>query len=113
MQDVVASAYKKEEEWKTEVMLRPYKNMCSAKQVKSIALFFVLKSKISFDYVKLILYLQIETEVVILEADDVAEAISKEVTENSISMLVIGGSSKNAIIRYYDSTFLIRKRRLL
>ncbi|CAD5171736.1 U-box domain-containing protein 35 isoform X1 [Musa acuminata AAA Group] len=73
VQDDVASAYKKEEEWKTEVMLRPYKNMCSAKQI--------------------------ETEVVILEADDVAEAISKEVTENSISMLVIGGSSKNAIIR--------------
>ncbi|THU67286.1 hypothetical protein C4D60_Mb05t23060 [Musa balbisiana] len=73
VQDDVASAYKKEEEWKTEVMLRPYKNMCSAKQI--------------------------ETEVVILEAEDVAEAISKEVTENNISMLVIGASSKNAIFR--------------
>lgn len=49
--------------------------------------------------------MQIETKVVVLEADDVAEAIAKEVTENSISKLVIGASSRNALMRYYNSQF--------
>ncbi|THU56568.1 hypothetical protein C4D60_Mb11t18600 [Musa balbisiana] len=76
----VASAYRKEQGWRTQTMLRPYKDMCSQKQI--------------------------ETKVVVLEADDVAEAIAKEVTENSISKLVIGASSRNALMRKFKGSNL-------
>ncbi|KAJ8511120.1 hypothetical protein OPV22_001554 [Ensete ventricosum] len=76
----VASAYKKEQGWRIQTMLRPYKYMCSQKQI--------------------------ETKVVVLEADDVAEAIAKEVTENSISKLVIGASSRNALTRKFKGSNL-------
>ncbi|CAD5196894.1 unnamed protein product [Musa acuminata subsp. malaccensis] len=76
----VASAYRKEQGWRTQTMLRPYKDMC--------------------------LQNQIETKVVVLEADDVAEAIAKEVTENSISKLVIGASSRNALMRKFKGSNL-------
>ncbi|CAL9209706.1 U-box domain-containing protein 35-like isoform X1 [Musa acuminata AAA Group] len=76
----VASAYRKEQGWRTQTMLRPYKDMCSQNQI--------------------------ETKVVVLEADDVAEAIAKEVTENSISKLVIGASSRNALMRKFKGSNL-------
>ncbi|CAL9069556.1 unnamed protein product [Musa banksii] len=76
----VASAYRKEQGWRTQTMLRPYKDMCSQKQI--------------------------ETKVVVLEADDVAEAIAKEVTDNSISKLVIGASSRNALMRKFKGSNL-------
>ncbi|URD80388.1 U-box domain-containing protein [Musa troglodytarum] len=76
----VASAYKKEQGWRTQTMLRPYKDMCSQKQI--------------------------ETKVVVLEADDVAEAIAKEVTENTIRNLVIGTSSRNALMRKFKRSKL-------
>nr|CAD1821717.1 unnamed protein product [Ananas comosus var. bracteatus] len=69
----VASAYKKEMEWRANAMLLPYKKMCSQKKV--------------------------EAEAVIIEADDVADAISGEIAKVAISRLVIGASSRNIFTR--------------
>ncbi|KAG1354405.1 putative U-box domain-containing protein 35 [Cocos nucifera] len=63
VRDDVAIAYKKEIKWQTEVLLLPYKKMCAKRQV--------------------------EAKVVVIEAEDVANAISKEVARCSISKLVI------------------------
>ncbi|WOL00252.1 U-box domain-containing protein 35-like [Canna indica] len=73
VRDDVAAAYRKDEEWRIKSMLQPYKKMCTVKKI--------------------------ETELVVLEADDVAEAIAREITKNTISKLVIGASSKNALVR--------------
>ncbi|XP_020114703.1 U-box domain-containing protein 35-like isoform X2 [Ananas comosus] len=69
----VASAYKKEMEWRANAVLLPYKKMCSQKKV--------------------------EAEAVIIEADDVADAISGEIAKFAISRLVIGASSRNIFTR--------------
>lgn len=74
----VASAYKKEIEWQTNSMLQRYKQMCALRKV--------------------------EAESVVLEADDVAEAISGAVTKFAISKLVIGASSRNVFSRKIGST---------
>ncbi|XP_058084702.1 U-box domain-containing protein 35-like isoform X2 [Magnolia sinica] len=73
VRDEVASAYKKEVEWRTTAMLLPYKQMCSQKQV--------------------------EAEAVVIEADDVADAISEEIAKFSINTLVIGASSRSMLAR--------------
>lgn len=44
--------------------------------------------------------MQVEAKVVVIEANDVADAISKEVARCSISKLIIGASSGNPFIRY-------------
>ncbi|XP_010919905.2 U-box domain-containing protein 35 [Elaeis guineensis] len=75
VRDDVALAYKKEIKWQTEVLLLPYKKMCAQRQV--------------------------EAKVVVIEAEDVANAISKEVARCSISKLVIGASSGNPLIRKF------------
>nr|CAD1820636.1 unnamed protein product [Ananas comosus var. bracteatus] len=69
----VASAYKKEMEWRANTMLLPYEKMCSQKKV--------------------------EAEAVIIEADDVADAISGEIAKFATSRLVIGASSRNIFTR--------------
>ncbi|XP_077235351.1 U-box domain-containing protein 35-like [Tasmannia lanceolata] len=75
VRDDVAAAYKKEIKWKTDAMLLPYKKMCAQKQV--------------------------EAEAVVIEADDVADAISVEVAKFSISTLVIGASSRSSFMRKF------------
>lgn len=44
VRDDVVAAYRKEEEWRAQDMLRPYKKMCTEKKVKSIALIEILHS---------------------------------------------------------------------
>ncbi|KAK9144569.1 hypothetical protein Sjap_004472 [Stephania japonica] len=73
VRDDVATAYKKEMEWKTSKMLLPHKQLCSEKKV--------------------------EAEIVQIEADDVPVAISNEVSKAQISMLVIGASSGSSFTR--------------
>ncbi|KAF5178076.1 U-box domain-containing protein kinase family protein, partial [Thalictrum thalictroides] len=68
VRDDVAVAYKKEMEWKTLKMLLPYKQMFTAKKV--------------------------EVEVLLIEADDVADAIARQVSKFKSSKLVIGASSR-------------------
>ena len=73
MRDDITSAYKKETEWQTNSMLPLYKKMCAERKV--------------------------EVETMVIEADDVAEAISAEITKFTISRLVIGASSGNVFTR--------------
>ncbi|XP_008809455.2 U-box domain-containing protein 52-like isoform X1 [Phoenix dactylifera] len=73
----VAAAYKKEIEWQTNSMLLLYKQMCAQRRV--------------------------EAESVVIEADNVAEAISGEIAKFSISKLVIGSSSRNVFTRKIGS----------
>eukprot|EP00262_Sarcandra_glabra_P014275 TRINITY_DN413_c0_g1_i1.p1 TRINITY_DN413_c0_g1~~TRINITY_DN413_c0_g1_i1.p1 ORF type:complete len:830 (-),score=143.23 TRINITY_DN413_c0_g1_i1:275-2764(-) len=75
VRDEVASAYKKEVEWQTTTMLLPYKELCTRRQV--------------------------EAEFVVIEADDVADAISREVDKFKINKLVIGASSHSALARKF------------
>lgn len=63
----VAAAYKKEMEWQTTEMLLPYKKMCSQRKV--------------------------QVEVMLIESDDVENAIAEEVNKSAISKLVIGAAS--------------------
>ena len=43
--------------------------------------------------------MQVEAEAVVIEADDVAEALSAEVNKYAVSKLVIGVSSRNIFTR--------------
>lgn len=45
------------------------------------------------------LFIQVEAEAVVIEADDVPEAISLEIAKFSISTLVIGASSRSLLAR--------------
>ncbi|XP_021686952.2 U-box domain-containing protein 35 isoform X2 [Hevea brasiliensis] len=63
----VAAAYKKEKEWQANQMLLPYKNMCTQRKV--------------------------QVDVIVIESDDVANAIAEEVAKCTIKKLVIGASS--------------------
>uniref|UniRef100_A0A0D9WLL9 RING-type E3 ubiquitin transferase n=1 Tax=Leersia perrieri TaxID=77586 RepID=A0A0D9WLL9_9ORYZ len=63
----VATAYKKEVEWQANNMLLPYKKMCAHRKV--------------------------EAEAVLLESDDVATAISEEISKFNVCKLVLGSSS--------------------
>ncbi|KAF8044352.1 hypothetical protein BT93_A2368 [Corymbia citriodora subsp. variegata] len=71
-EDVVA-AYKKEIEWQTNEMLLPYKKMCSQRKV--------------------------QVEVMLIESDDVENAIAEEVNKSAISKLVIGAASRGIFTR--------------
>ncbi|XP_038976179.1 U-box domain-containing protein 52 isoform X2 [Phoenix dactylifera] len=75
VRDDIALAYKEEIKWQTEMLLLPYKKMCAKRQV--------------------------ETKVVVIEAEDVSNAITKEVARCSMSKLVIGASSGNPFIRKF------------
>ncbi|KAL4178634.1 hypothetical protein AMTRI_Chr13g83240 [Amborella trichopoda] len=71
----VADAYRKEIEWRVSTMLLPFRQMCAQRQV--------------------------EVEPLVIEGDDVAEAISEEANKSSFSKLVVGASSRNAITRKF------------
>lgn len=77
VREEVASAYRKDIEWQTNAMLLPYKKMCNERKV--------------------------EAEAVVIEADDVAEAISAEIDKFTVSKLVIGISSRNIFTRKIKS----------
>ncbi|KAK4285215.1 hypothetical protein QN277_001943 [Acacia crassicarpa] len=61
------ASFKKEIEWKTSVMLLPYKKMCEQRKV--------------------------HVDIVMIQSDDVETAIAEEVAKSSITNLVIGASS--------------------
>lgn len=67
VRDDVAAAYKQEEQWKTDSLLLPFRNMCAQRRV--------------------------EVEVKVIESDDVAKAIAHEVASCNINKLVIGAPS--------------------
>ncbi|KAJ3681891.1 hypothetical protein LUZ60_014464 [Juncus effusus] len=69
----VASAFRKEKEWEAHSLLLPYKKMCSQRKV--------------------------EAEAVIMESDDISEAINQEIIKFKIGKLVLGASSKNIFTR--------------
>ncbi|OMO94849.1 hypothetical protein CCACVL1_05766 [Corchorus capsularis] len=73
VRDDVADAYKKEVEWRTNEMLLPYKKMCAQRKV--------------------------QVDLLVIESDDVANAIAEEVTKGSITKLVIGASSRGIFTR--------------
>ncbi|XP_024190670.1 U-box domain-containing protein 35 isoform X2 [Rosa chinensis] len=71
-EDVVA-AYRKDMEWQTSELLLPYKKMCTLKKV--------------------------QVDVVVIESDNVANAIAEEVSKSAISNLVIGAPSRGLFTR--------------
>ncbi|XP_022738516.1 LOW QUALITY PROTEIN: U-box domain-containing protein 35-like [Durio zibethinus] len=73
VRDDVAAAYKKEVAWQTNKMLLPYKKMCAQKKV--------------------------QLDVLIIESDEVANAIAEEVAKSTITKLVIGTSSRGMFTR--------------
>ncbi|EXC20961.1 U-box domain-containing protein 35 [Morus notabilis] len=73
VRDDVAAAYVKETEWQTTAILLPYKRMCAQRKV--------------------------EVDVVIVESDDVANAIAAEIAKLSIKKLVIGAPSRGMFTR--------------
>lgn len=73
VRDDVVAAHRKDVEWQIEAMILPYKEICKRRKV--------------------------DAEIIIKEADDVAEAITAEVGKFNISKLVIGASSRNMITR--------------
>ncbi|XP_047153096.1 U-box domain-containing protein 52-like [Vigna umbellata] len=64
----VATAFKKEVEWQTNQMLLPFKRLCEQRKV--------------------------HVDVVLIESDDVAIAITEEVAKGAITKLVVGASSR-------------------
>ncbi|KAL2920436.1 U-box domain-containing protein 35 [Bienertia sinuspersici] len=73
VRDDVAVAYKKEIEWQRNEMILPYKRMLSQKKVP--------------------------VELVLIEAEDVANGISMEMSQHGIKELVIGASSNGLFAR--------------
>eukprot|EP01018_Ginkgo_biloba_P004248 Gb_05682 [translate_table: standard] len=71
--DDAVAAYMQEVESQTDEMLQSFRQMCNSKQV--------------------------QTEIVVLEDDNVPKAILKQVSTSSISKLVMGSSSRNVITR--------------
>ncbi|XP_007038299.2 PREDICTED: U-box domain-containing protein 35 [Theobroma cacao] len=69
----VAAAYKKEVEWQTNEMLLPYKKMCAQRKG--------------------------QVDVIVIESNDVANAIAEEVTKSTITKLVIGATSRGMFTR--------------
>ncbi|XP_068329315.1 U-box domain-containing protein 35-like [Pyrus communis] len=71
-EDVVA-AYRKEMEWQASEKLAPYKKMCASRKV--------------------------QVDVVLVESDDVANAIAEEVAKSAICNLVLGAPSRGIFKR--------------
>ncbi|GKV17532.1 hypothetical protein SLEP1_g28025 [Rubroshorea leprosula] len=69
----VAAAYKKEVEWQTNEMLLPYKKMCAQRKVQA--------------------------DILVIESDDVPNAIAQEIAKNGITKLVIGAPSRGMFTR--------------
>ncbi|XP_031501541.1 U-box domain-containing protein 35-like [Nymphaea colorata] len=72
-EDIVA-AYRKEIEWQTNTKLLPFKQMCAKRQV--------------------------EVEILLIESDDIANAISEDIAKTEVTKLVIGSSSRSIISRH-------------
>lgn len=73
VRDDVAAAYKKEVEWQKHEMLLPYRKMCALRKIQA--------------------------DIVIIESDDVSNAIAEEVTKRGITKLVIGAPSRGMFSR--------------
>ncbi|KAL5810799.1 hypothetical protein ACOSQ4_027367 [Xanthoceras sorbifolium] len=73
VRDDVVAAYKKEMEWQTSKLLLPYRRMCSQRKV--------------------------HVDVTVIESDDVAKAIAKELVKCTINKLVIGAASQGMFTR--------------
>ncbi|XP_049933222.1 putative U-box domain-containing protein 53 [Nymphaea colorata] len=73
VREEVVAAYRKEIEWETNTKLLPFKQMCAQKPVA------------------------VETNVI--EADDIAEAISEEIAKSEIHILALGSSSRSIFSR--------------
>ncbi|KAF5461826.1 hypothetical protein F2P56_017890 [Juglans regia] len=73
VREEVAAAYIKDIEWQTSEMLLPYKKLCIQKKV--------------------------EVDVIVIESNDVANAIAEEVAKHGINKLVIGASSRGLFTR--------------
>ncbi|GLT39851.1 hypothetical protein SLA2020_140180 [Shorea laevis] len=71
----VAAAYKKEVEWQTNEMLLPYKKMCAQRKVQA--------------------------DILVIESDDVPNAIAQEIVKNGITKLVIGAPSRGMFTRKF------------
>lgn len=69
----VAIAFKKEVEWQANEKLLPYKKMCAQRKV--------------------------QVEIVLIESDDIVNAIAEEVEKGSINKLVIGATSRSMFSR--------------
>lgn len=81
VRDEVATAFKKEMEWQASEKLLPYKIMCTRRQV--------------------------QVEILQIESDDVANAITEQVAKGSITKLVIGASSRGLLSRRIDLSSVI------
>ncbi|KAK6155935.1 hypothetical protein DH2020_010183 [Rehmannia glutinosa] len=73
VRDDIAAAFRKEVEWQVTEKLLPYKRMCSQRKV--------------------------QVEIVQIESDDVATAISANIRKYKINKLVIGASSRSIFSR--------------
>lgn len=105
----LVTAYRKEIEWQTNQKLLPYKKMCIQRKVTSCScLSFLLEGRIKwFKGLTVGTQMQVDAEIVQIELDDVAEAISREVDESSVNKLVIGASSRGMFSRYEHCNFLV------
>ncbi|RXH94866.1 hypothetical protein DVH24_024550 [Malus domestica] len=81
-EDVVA-AYRKEMEWQASEKLVPYKKMCASRKM--------------------------QVDVVLVESDDVANAIAEEVAKSAICNLVLGAPSRGIFKRYFETNGLSSK----
>lgn len=73
VRDDIATAYKQEVEWQKSKVLLPYTRMCALRKVQA--------------------------DVMMIEADDVADAIAGEVAKGGITKLVIGAPSRSLFTR--------------
>ncbi|KDP22458.1 hypothetical protein JCGZ_26289 [Jatropha curcas] len=80
VRDDVAAAYKQEMEWQRSQMLLPFKKTCTRRKVQA--------------------------DVIIIESDDVANAIAEEVAKCTIKKLVIGASSRGLFTRKLEGNIL-------
>ncbi|XP_062017107.1 U-box domain-containing protein 35-like isoform X2 [Rosa rugosa] len=67
-------------EWQTSELLLPYKKMCTLKKV--------------------------QVDVVVIESDNVANAIAEEVSKSAISNLVIGAPSRGLFTRWQQGCLI-------
>ncbi|KAG6649055.1 U-box domain-containing protein 35-like isoform X2 [Carya illinoinensis] len=73
VRDEVAAAYRKDVEWRTSETLLPYKKLCAQKKV--------------------------EVDVLVIESDDVVNALAEEIAKHGINKLVIGASYRGLFTR--------------
>ncbi|KAI4383049.1 hypothetical protein MLD38_008930 [Melastoma candidum] len=69
----VAAAYKQEIEWQRKQMLLPYRKLCGRKKIQA--------------------------DILVIESDDVANALAEEVTKSAVNKLVIGAATPGLFTR--------------